>query len=60
MIGFFDILTEDKIIIVCYGKDMINIDFVNFVCVSREVVRVCLNLGNNFLNFLFIFLLIKF
>lgn len=48
MIGFFDISTEDKIIIVCYGKDMINIDFVNFVCVSREVVRVCLNLGNNF------------
>lgn len=48
MIGFFDISTEDKIIIVCYGKDMINIDFVNFVCVSREVVRVCLYSGNNF------------
>lgn len=41
MIGPSDIPTEDKTITVCYGKDMTNIDFVNFVCASREVARVC-------------------
>ncbi|XP_052701868.1 1-phosphatidylinositol 4,5-bisphosphate phosphodiesterase beta-1-like isoform X12 [Crassostrea angulata] len=39
MIGPSDIPTEDKTITVCYGKDMTNIDFVNFVCASREVAR---------------------
>lgn len=47
MIGPSDIPTEDKTITVCYGKDMTNIDFVNFVCASREVARVCPNPGNN-------------
>lgn len=60
MIGPSDIPTEDKTITVCYGKDMTNIDFVNFVCASREVARVCPNPGNNPSNSLFILSLIKF
>ncbi|XP_078316374.1 1-phosphatidylinositol 4,5-bisphosphate phosphodiesterase classes I and II-like isoform X3 [Crassostrea virginica] len=39
MIGPPDVPTEDKTITVCYGKDMTNIDFINFVHASREVVK---------------------
>ncbi|XP_056020621.1 1-phosphatidylinositol 4,5-bisphosphate phosphodiesterase beta-1-like isoform X14 [Ostrea edulis] len=39
MIGPPDIPTEDKTITICYGKDMTSIDFINFVCASRDVAR---------------------
>ncbi|XP_062621888.1 1-phosphatidylinositol 4,5-bisphosphate phosphodiesterase classes I and II-like isoform X3 [Saccostrea cucullata] len=39
MIGPSDVPTEDKTITICYGKDMTNIEFVNFVCASRDVAR---------------------
>ncbi|KAK3092878.1 hypothetical protein FSP39_008286 [Pinctada imbricata] len=39
MIGQIDTPLEEKTVTICYGKDMTNIEFVNFVCGSREVAR---------------------
>ncbi|KAL3875090.1 hypothetical protein ACJMK2_038024 [Sinanodonta woodiana] len=36
-IGSSDIQLEDKTVSICYGTDMVNIDWINFVCASREV-----------------------
>lgn len=36
-IGPSDIPLEDKTVTICYGSDMVNVEFVNFVCASREV-----------------------
>ena len=40
MIGHSDIPLEEKTVTICYGKDMTNIEFVNFVCASKEVAKV--------------------
>ena len=39
-IGPSDIPLEDKTVTICYGSDMVNVEFVNFVCASREVATV--------------------
>ena len=55
MIGHSDIPLEEKTVTICYGKDMTNIEFVNFVCASKEVAkvscivyRVCIKLYKEF------------
>ena len=40
MIGPSDIPLEDKTVTICYGSDMVNVEFVNFVCANREVATV--------------------
>ena len=44
MIGPSDIPLEDKTVTICYGTDMVNVEFVNFVCASREVATVRINM----------------
>ena len=48
MIGPSDIPLEDKTVTICYGSDMVNVEFVNFVCANREVATV----GENTLIFM--------
>lgn len=40
LIGPLDIPLEDKTVTIVYGTDMVNVDFVNFVCASRDLAAV--------------------
>ncbi|CAG5128721.1 unnamed protein product, partial [Candidula unifasciata] len=39
MIGQSDIPLEDKMVTVVYGKDMVNVEFVHFVCANKEAAQ---------------------
>jgi len=38
--GMKDCPLEQKIVTVCYGVDLVNISFVNFAAVSKDIARV--------------------
>jgi len=35
-----DCSLEDKMLTVCYGTDMVNVSFVNFAAIGRNVAKV--------------------
>ena len=37
-----DCALEDKLLTVCYGTDMVNVSFVNFAAIGRNVAKVTL------------------
>ncbi|WAR18943.1 PLCB3-like protein [Mya arenaria] len=39
-IGPSDIPLEDKTVTIAYGNDMVNVEFINFVCASRELAAL--------------------
>jgi len=39
-IGPSDVPLEDKTVTIVYGNDMVNVEFINFVCASRELAVV--------------------
>ncbi|BFZ08025.1 hypothetical protein BsWGS_11064 [Bradybaena similaris] len=39
MIGQSDIPLEDKMVTVVYGKDMVNVEYVHFVCATKEAAQ---------------------
>jgi len=42
-----DCALEDKMLTVCYSCDMVNVSFVNFAAIGRNVVKVgCMSLVN--------------
>lgn len=38
--GSADVALEDKTLTVCYGTDLVNLNFINFAANSREVAKV--------------------
>ena len=39
-IGQKDVPLEDKTVSVSWGPDMVNVDWINFVCADRETAKV--------------------
>jgi len=37
-----DCALEDKLLTICYSSDMVNVSFVNFAAIGRNVARVTL------------------
>jgi phosphatidylinositol phospholipase C beta len=39
-IGKTDVALEDKMMTICYGTDLVNVNFINFAAISVDVARV--------------------
>lgn len=42
MMGSQDVPLEDKMVTIVYGIDMVNVQFINFAAISKDVAKVCM------------------
>lgn len=49
--GSMDVPLEEKMVTICYGTDLVNVQFINFAANSRDVAREwCVNIFSNATN----------